>query len=234
MEISSALLVMAFVAVALGQQVVEVTDGVTVEMTAEQEECNSHHFTSCEECTSSSPGCHWCPGNALCGYHIPPLLNLSTTACPTIDDFVTGAVNCVTNSNNAFSDPLYNAMEWSFNILNVQPVWDQGLTGEGIHIQVVDSGVEANHSEFASKFDANASCPMHTPLGRYHPFEHGTGVASIATASGNNDECAVGIAPDATLSACYFPLLKESLAPFEGFYYEPYTRALGKDFSIVQ
>lgn len=51
----------------------------------------------------------------------------------------------------------------------------------------------------------NASCDLYeAPYSEEKEgyFQHGTAVASIIGASGNNNECSVGIAPQVTLSAC--------------------------------
>ena len=50
-------------------------------------------------------------------------------------------------------------------------------------------------------FDWDASCPKDV-VPKSNADTHGTAVASIVAAVGNNGECAVGIAPQATLSAC--------------------------------
>ena len=101
-----------------------------------------------------------------------------------------------------YSDPYYDNDAWAFRLVNVQSVWRQGITGNGVHILINDQGVEATHPEFAGKFDWNASCSDYLPA--YANASHETVCAAIAAGLGDNNECAVGIAPGATLSSCTF------------------------------
>jgi hypothetical protein len=40
---------------------------------------------------------------------------------------------CDTANENVFSDPLYDAMAWSYRSINVEPVWREGIVGNGVH-----------------------------------------------------------------------------------------------------
>lgn len=75
--------------------------------------------------------------------------------------------------------------------------------GAGINVRINDVGVDANHPEFAANFDVATSCPDYLPveLGADAEISHGTTCAAIA-AGGANDQCSVGMAPDAKLSSC--------------------------------
>jgi subtilisin family serine protease len=66
-----------------------------------------------------------------------------------------------------------------------------------------DDGVDADHVEFMGNFDRENSCETFTPWDIEKDM-HGTAVASIV-AGNTNDQCAVGIAPEATLSSCVGP-----------------------------
>ncbi|KAL3942749.1 MAG: hypothetical protein SGBAC_003124 [Bacillariaceae sp.] len=90
-------------------------------------------------------------------------------------------------------------------MINVAPVWEQGIFGNGVRVRVNDYGIDINHEEFQGRFDADASCVLHEA--RYNPEiegvdQHGTIVASIIGASNNNNQCGTGIAPQVTLSSC--------------------------------
>jgi subtilisin-like proprotein convertase family protein len=65
--------------------------------------------------------------------------------------------------------------------------------------------MDSNHDEFKDRFDKNASCEIYEAefdWNREVYSQHGTTVASILGAEGNNTQCAVGIAPQVTLSSC--------------------------------
>ena len=83
-------------------------------------------------------------------------------------------------------------------MINLRAVWEQNITGSGVRVRVNDDGVNIDHAEFVDHYDADASCDIIYPINT----GHGTAVASIVLASADNDECSVGIAPDATLSVC--------------------------------
>lgn len=67
-----------------------------------------------------------------------------------------------------------------------------------------DDGVDANHPDFISKFDIENSCPSYLPVNPSNDTQ-GTACAAIIGASAN-DACSVGIAPNATISACVMPM----------------------------
>ncbi|KAL3929269.1 MAG: hypothetical protein SGBAC_012287 [Bacillariaceae sp.] len=107
--------------------------------------------------------------------------------------------------NNVFSDPEMGVQRWVFDMINVWPVWEQGIFGAGVRVRINDQGVDSHHDEFKGRFDEDASCKEHDTY--YDPREeeyaqHGTIVASLIGAAGNNGECAVGVAPEVVFSSC--------------------------------
>lgn len=109
-----------------------------------------------------------------------------------------------------FDDPRYDEEKWVFDMINIIPVWELGYFGSGIRVRINDNGVQADHPEFENRFDWGASCEENVEPSDNSDY-HGTAVASIVAASGDNGECAVGIAPKASLSAC------NALTPSESF-----------------
>lgn len=73
--------------------------------------------------------------------------------------------------------------------------------GAGIGIRINDNGVDANHPDLVHNFDVASSCAdSYLPLAETDT--HGTACAALATASGGNSSCAVGVSPGASLSSC--------------------------------
>lgn len=166
--------------------------------------CDDLDFSSAFKCINTK-GCAWCPANAACR-ESDLLVLVQMSGCPNVEDWQV--------SHNFFSDPLYDAQKWVYDAINVLPVWEQGLTGEGITVQVVDSGLNKDHPEFAGKVDLEASCDEFAPRRRRNGklSTHGSAVASIAVGNANNGECAAGIAPDSKLAVC---LNQDAVAAFE-------------------
>jgi subtilisin family serine protease len=96
------------------------------------------------------------------------------------------------------SDPLYSGNAWVYEMVNIVPVWKQGIYGAGIRVRVNDDGVAGNHTEFEGRFNESTSCDNWAPTDSFH----GTSVASIIASAGDNGVCGVGISPKVELSAC--------------------------------
>ena len=100
-------------------------------------------------------------------------------------------------------DPLY-ACQWhldqpSGEDVNVKPVWEQGLMGEGINISVVDDGMDWTHEDLVGNVDASLNHDYSDGVGIHHPYNHhGTSVAGIIAAR-ENDIGVRGVAPRATI-----------------------------------
>jgi len=75
------------------------------------------------------------------------------------------------------------------------------LAGAGVSIRINDDGVDATHPDLSPNFDVSNSCVNYLPRELNVKNGHGTACAALAAASGNS-ECAVGMAPDATLTGC--------------------------------
>ncbi|HEV3342330.1 MAG TPA: tandem-95 repeat protein [Pirellulales bacterium] len=102
--------------------------------------------------------------------------------------------------------------------INVLPVWSQGDFGQGVTIGVVDSGVYHAHPDLTDNYRPDLSFNFFNnqpdptpPLGPLlEPFttgaqagedSHGTEVAGIIAASGNDPNGTVGVAPAAQFGA---------------------------------
>ena len=116
--------------------------------------------------------------------------------------------NFINNCENAarpsqIDDPLYGC-QWHLNNalgedINVEPVWSDGIKGEGINIAVVDDGMDWNHEDLVDNVDASRNHDYTGYNDVHHPFEHhGTAVAGVIAARDNGIGVR-GVAPQATI-----------------------------------
>ena len=101
------------------------------------------------------------------------------------------------------ADSLY-ACQWHLNSsndrdINVEPVWADGIKGEGVNVAIVDNGMYHAHEDLKDNVDTSLNFD-YTGLGDvYQPFQHhGTHVAGIVAAR-DNDIGVRGVAPRATV-----------------------------------
>lgn len=106
---------------------------------------------------------------------------------------------------------------------NLTKVWDEFL-GTGITISVVDDGIQVSHEDLAPNINSNIDHDWNDnspndptpPLqlqGDETFYSHGTSVAGIIAAKGNNGIGVTGVAPEATLVG--LKLLAEEVSPDE-------------------
>ncbi|PIK52927.1 hypothetical protein BSL78_10176, partial [Apostichopus japonicus] len=120
-----------------------------------------------------------------------------------------------------FNDPLYPKQWYLYNNgqnggtsgmdMNVMPVWKLGYTGKGIHVSIVDDGVDGTHPDLKQNFDIEASYDFNNSTRNVHDKDphpddsiekgaenaHGTRCAGEVAATANNSICGVGIAYEA-------------------------------------
>jgi len=113
--------------------------------------------------------------------------------------------------------------------LDVEKLWDQGITGEGVKVAVLDTGIDYHHPEFDGVYKGGHNFILHDDAlyseeradddpyetypseraegaaperdGRAFETTHGTHVAGTIAAQGNNSYGIKGIAPDIELYA---------------------------------
>jgi subtilisin family serine protease len=89
------------------------------------------------------------------------------------------------------------AIPWHLQTINVAAARAQGLTGQGVRIGIIDTGIDAMHSEFAGKsisfaeYDASGYLISTTPR---DAGDHGTHVSALAAGA------TYGVAPEAELA----------------------------------
>lgn len=89
--------------------------------------------------------------------------------------------------------------------LGVDTLYEQGIVGKGVHVRVVDDGVEAGHEDLKGRMDLansfNSEKKVNDPTSTKIEDTHGTQVAGLIAADGSNNIGLRGVAPYATLSA---------------------------------
>lgn len=97
----------------------------------------------------------------------------------------------VNNSNPIL--PLSETFSWGLNKFKIPDLHDRGITGKGIKIGILDTGVQIDHPDLviAGSYDMSGNNPSDT-------VGHGTHVAGIIGAR-MNDKGVRGVAPDAEL-----------------------------------
>jgi subtilisin-like proprotein convertase family protein len=88
--------------------------------------------------------------------------------------------------------------------IRMTPLWDQGLSGQGLRIAIVDDGLDLTHPDLLvdtdNDYDWNDSPPDGDPTpDAFNEDYHGTAVGGLAAARGNNGIGVSGVAPEATL-----------------------------------
>ena len=103
----------------------------------------------------------------------------------------------------SIGDSLY-ACQWHLDQpngedVNVKPVWDVGLMGEGINVAVVDTGMDWTHEDLVDNVDSSLNHDYTGEGDIHHPYSHhGTNVAGLIAAR-DNDQGVRGVAPRATI-----------------------------------
>uniref|UniRef100_A0A8C9VBJ2 Furin, paired basic amino acid cleaving enzyme n=2 Tax=Scleropages formosus TaxID=113540 RepID=A0A8C9VBJ2_SCLFO len=108
------------------------------------------------------------------------------------------------------SDPKFTQQWYLYNAnhqdLNVKGAWEQGYTGKGVVVSILDDGIEKNHPDLEENYDPEASYDVNDgdpdPQPRYtqvNDNRHGTRCAGEVAAVANNSICGVGVAYNAKI-----------------------------------
>jgi subtilisin family serine protease/subtilisin-like proprotein convertase family protein len=160
------------------------------------------------------------------------ILSLSFTNCGA-DSFKlnlasTGLNVAAGNSQLQGADPLFS-LSWFFENtgqsvfaarggtagedLNVIPVWEQNLFGQGVRIQVSDTGVDDLHEDLRINYSTQSDSKDYTLAAPYLSMtsrpraagdNHGTSVAGLIAAVHNNSLGSRGVASQATITNANF------------------------------
>ncbi len=91
--------------------------------------------------------------------------------------------------------------------INVAPVWNLGITGEGVVVAVIDEGLQVDHPDLANNVSDTLGLNLFTGgtgPGSIQAGSHGTAVAGLIGAVANNGLGGSGVAPGATLVPIQF------------------------------
>ena len=106
---------------------------------------------------------------------------------------------------SGFTDDFY-ACQWHLKNrereredINVEPVWADGVTGEGVNVAVVDNGMDHYHEDLSANVNRNFNHDYRGNGDVHGSFQHhGTAVAGLISAR-DNDIGVRGVAPRATV-----------------------------------
>src|SRR5439155_15924232 len=98
------------------------------------------------------------------------------------------------------NDPMYSA-QWSHTLTHAPAAWDVTTGSANVTVAVIDSGVDGTHPDLRSNVigqaDASTGTVQTVPLGTNNDpcnVEHGTFVAGVLGAVGNNGVAVAGVA----------------------------------------
>ena len=102
-------------------------------------------------------------------------------------------------SVSPFNDPHYS-QQWALEAINWLPVWQQGLTGKGVKIGIIDTGANSLHEDLqGASLQGSNFIGAQSETFADDKIGHGTFVAGVIAAQPNNGKGIVGIAPDVEL-----------------------------------
>ncbi len=80
-----------------------------------------------------------------------------------------------------YDEPVHTMLDQSVPLIGAPTVWQAGVTGKGIKVGIVDTGIDPNHPDFAGRI---AQMTDYTGQGPNDNHGHGTHVAGIIGGSG--------------------------------------------------
>jgi hypothetical protein len=98
---------------------------------------------------------------------------------------------------NVRESKVYHILDLNADIqTGADHVWAQGITGAGINVAILDTGIDTNHPELISSYLGGYDCVNNDGIPE-DDHGHGTHVAGIITADGTTFGTAKGVAPGA-------------------------------------
>ena len=94
---------------------------------------------------------------------------------------------------------LFSFLQWDMRMIRMPSIWDSGLTGHGVQIGIIDSGISAKNRDLDTDRVLSGIDFVSGDDALTDSSGHGTFIAGIIGASRHNGFGISGIAPDATL-----------------------------------
>ena len=99
------------------------------------------------------------------------------------------------------NDPYYADYQWNLQTINAYEAYRQNLTGKGVKVGFVDSGINIEHEDVKAANISGANFNQDELAYYQDTYGHGTFAAGIVAAQTNNSRGIAGIAPDVELHA---------------------------------
>ena len=129
-----------------------------------------------------------------------PLFGLSVLAADTPDDYQFSDVreSSAADGLKGVSNDPFSAMQWNLKAIGMEEAWRSGLTGKGVTVAIVDSGL----SDMTGDIDKSRVLPGKNCVGGTgvdDTLGHGTFVAGVIGATKDNGVGIAGTAPGVTI-----------------------------------
>lgn len=101
-------------------------------------------------------------------------------------------------------DEWFFGYQWGLDAIDAPEAWNEGYTGKGARVFILDSGIDAEHPDLAPNLNTDL-CASFVPGESYNAadgfyFHHGTHVAGIISAA-DNSFGVIGVAPESEIVA---------------------------------
>ena len=129
-----------------------------------------------------------------------PLLGASVLAADKPADYLFADVkeSSVSDGMKRISNDAFSALQWNLRAIGMEEAWRSGLTGKGVVVAIVDSGLSGMTGDIdAERILPGKNCAGGT--GVDDTIGHGTFIAGIIGATKDNGVGIAGIAPGVTI-----------------------------------
>ncbi len=113
----------------------------------------------------------------------------------------TGQFDATQEAEDGIPEP--HPYQWSKRSQNVKALHEDGITGDGATIAIVDSGIDPDHPDLVVDTERSGNFSLDDSIGTSDDSSHGTHCAGISAANGSRASeggpYVVGVAPDAVL-----------------------------------